>query len=296
MLKKKIFFFCLIFYSILFSCHSGSEVKGYVKTKSGLYFQLLFVGEKVKKPKVGDYVTVHVTYYTGSDSLFFNAVRSIKHTASLYPGDIQECMSMLNEEDSASFYINADNFFIKTLKAPLPDFIPPDSYMKVNIKILSIRTASQYKKEKEEFLSWIDDFGLYEQTVLKHYIENEQINVSPTSSGIYRINISVGTGKKVEKGDTITVNYEGRFLNGKVFDSTKKRNEPFQFVFGTEWQVVKGLEEAIGGMRNGDHALFIMPSELAFGKDGSSTGTIPPFTSVIFEVELMDVKSAKTTE
>jgi len=296
MCKGRIIFFCFIISCILFSCHSGSEVSGYLKTKSGLYFQLLQFGEKPKKAKVGDYLSVHITYYTGSDSLFFNAVRSIKHTSSLYPGDIQECLAMLNEEDSASFYINADQFFIKTLKAPLPDFIPPDSYMKVNIKVLSIRSAEQYKKDKEEFLSWIDDFGIYEQTVLKHYIENEQINVSPTPSGIYRINISVGNGKQVEKGDTITVNYEGRFLNGKIFDSTKERNEPFQFVFGTEWQVVKGLEEAIGGMCNGDHALFIMPSELAFGKTGSSTGTIPPFTSVIFEVELLDVKGPNTTE
>jgi FKBP-type peptidyl-prolyl cis-trans isomerase FkpA len=89
------------------------------------------------------------------------------------------------------------------------------------------------------------------------------------------------------------VHYEGRFLNGKFFDSTRQRNDPFQFVYGQQWQVVKGMEEAIGMMHEGEKALFIMPSGLAFGQTGSSTGIVPPFTSLIFEVELLLVKKNK---
>ena len=280
----------LSFLITLFSCKNTTDVEGYNKTKSGIYYKLLQIGENTRKPKNGDYITSHISYYTGNDSMFFDAIRSLKYIPPPFPGAVQECFAMLAESDSASFYIIADNFFKKTLKTPFPEFILPQSYIKVNIKILSIRSPEQYQKDKEEFLSWIADFGKYEQIVLKHFIENEQINVNPTPSGIYRIDITKGTGKKVEINDTVTVNYEGRFLNGKIFDSTKKRNEPFQFVFGTEMQVVKGLEEAIGDMRQGDHALFIMPSELTFGKTGSSNGTIPAYTSVIFEVELLEVK------
>ena len=87
----------------------------------------------------------------------------------------------------------------------------------------------------------------------------------------------------------MTVNYEGRFLNGKFFDSTVRRKQPFQFVYGTEWQVVEGLEEAIGMMKEGEKSLFILPSNLAFGTEGSSTGIVPPFTSLIFEVELLAI-------
>ena len=291
-------FFLLIIFNMffLFSCKSGSELDGYTKTKTGIYFQLLQIGENNKKAKSGDYITAHISYSIGNDSVFFDAVRSLKHSTPTYPGAIQECFSMLSESDSASFYINAENFFAKTIQAPLPKFIPPASYMKVNIKILSIRSPKEFKKDKEEFLSWIDNFGEYEKTVLKNYIENEQISVSPTSSGIYRIDITKGTGKKVEINDTVTVHYEGRFLNGKIFDSTRQRNEPFQFVFGTEWQVVKGLEEAISGMCEGNHALFIVPSALAFGKDGSSTGIIPSYASVIFDVELLRVRGSALPE
>ncbi len=275
---------------LTFSCKSKSDIDGYTKTESGIYFKLLQIGENSKKPKNGEFITFHIKYFTGSDSMFFDAVRSIKYTTSPFKGAIEECFSMLAQSDSASFYINADNFFSKTIKAPLPKFLPQQSYFRVDIKILSINSAENFNKEKDEFLSWIDDFGKYEQSVLKHFIENEQINVNPSQTGIYKIDINKGTGKKVEISDTLTVNYEGRFLNGKIFDSTKQRNEPFQFVFGTEMQVLKGLEEAIGTMRQGDHSLFIMPSKLAFGEKGSSNGSIPAYTSVIFEVELLDVK------
>jgi FKBP-type peptidyl-prolyl cis-trans isomerase FkpA len=296
MCKEGIFLYFICIALLLSSCQSASEPDGYSKTKTGVYYKLLQFGENNKKAKPGDYITAHISYSTGNDSVFFNAVRTVKHTYPAYSGAIQECFSMLSEGDSASFFINADNFFAKTIKAPLPEFIPPAGYMKVNMKIISIRSLQQYKKDKEEFLSWIKDFGEYEKTVLRHYIENEQISVSPTRSGIYRIDITKGAGKHIEVKDTITVHYVGRFLNGKIFDSTRQRNEPFQFVFGTEWQVVKGLEEALSGMCEGDHALFIVPSELAFGKEGSSTGIIPSYTSVVFDVEVLRVRGPALPE
>jgi len=163
--------------------------------------------------------------------------------------------------------------------------------MKVTIDMLDIQTETEYKKEKEAFLHWIEDFGEYEKVILRQYIEEEKLPVELMASGIYFRILVPGTGKEVEPGDTITINYEGRFLNGKFFDSTKKRNQPFQFVYGTEWQVVKGLEEAIGMMKEGEKSLVILPSDLAFGNEGSSTGMIPPFTSLIFEVEILSVIS-----
>jgi FKBP-type peptidyl-prolyl cis-trans isomerase len=158
--------------------------------------------------------------------------------------------------------------------------------------MLEIQSEKEYLSEKEAFLSWINDFGDYEKVILKQFISEEKLDVSPLPSGIFYLNLLPGTGKKVEAGDTVVVNYEGRFLNGKFFDSTVKRSEPFQFVYGTEWQVIEGLEEAIGYMREGEKSIFILPSELAFGNRGSSSSIIPPFTSLIFEVEILKVSSS----
>jgi FKBP-type peptidyl-prolyl cis-trans isomerase len=125
---------------------------------------------------------------------------------------------------------------------------------------------------------------------LQQFIKEEKIDAQPTESGLIFMPLEKGEGRKIEIGDTIMIHYEGIFLNGKYFDSTKRRKQPFQFVYGTEWQVIDGLEEGLSYLREGDKALFIVPSDLAFGSTGSSTGIVPPFTSLIFEVEVMMVK------
>jgi FKBP-type peptidyl-prolyl cis-trans isomerase len=197
---------------------------------------------------------------------------------------------MLAKDDSASFIISAANFFRKTLSSDLPSFLKENDKIKINVAIIDIQTPQEYNREKEAFLKWIEDFGVYEKTILKQYLDGAKLKVKPLSSGMFYLVLKPGNNKGVTLGDTVVVHYEGRFLNGKFFDSTRQRKEAFQFVYGQQWQVIKGMEEAIGMMHEGEKALFIMPSELAFGETGSSTGIIPPFTSLIFEVELVKIK------
>jgi FKBP-type peptidyl-prolyl cis-trans isomerase FkpA len=272
-------------------CNRFSKHPGFKKAKHGIYYQLHTMGEDTAKACPGDYITVNLAYLTMNDSLFFEGTRKFQVSRPAYEGAIDECLVMLSAEESATFIIQADSFFLRTLQSGLPGFIKPGSDMKVRIEMLEIQKEDEYIREKEAFLSWIEDFGDYEKVILQQFIGEEKLDVSPLPSGIYYLNLKPGFGKKVELGDTVTINYEGRFLNGKFFDSTVKRRQPFQFVFGTEWQVIKGLEEAIGMMSEGEKSLFILPSELGFGNQGSSNQVIPPFTSLIFEVEILKVSS-----
>jgi|SRR3972149_7786059 len=288
MIKNLFLFICLLF--VISSCKK-SPYPGY-SVKKGFYYKLVTIGEKTKKAKPGDYITVDIVYKTINDSVFFSGRRKFQLAKPAYLGSIDDCLSIVSEDDSCCFIISADLFFEKTLHSTLPSFINENSNMKINIKMLEIQTEKEYLKEKEAFLKWIEDFGEYEKVLLKHYIEEEQIDAFPSKSGLYYVKINEGRGKIVEKGDTVVVHYEGRFLNGKFFDSTKKRNEPFEFVYGQKWQVVEGIEEAIGHMQEGEKAIIILPSQIAFGDKGSSTGIIPPFTSLIFELELLQLRPA----
>jgi FKBP-type peptidyl-prolyl cis-trans isomerase FkpA len=270
-------------------CNTTNEFPGYKKTTTGIYFQLLQLGDE-RKPSPGDFITVDVIYKTMQDSVFFSGRRKIQLRKPSYKGSIDECFMMMQTGEKAEFIIDAEPFFINTLHSSLPSFIKPDSKMKVRIHMLDLQTKQDYEHEKQAFLKWIDDLSSFEKEVLKQFVHNEHVDIQPTESGLYKLQIKKGKGKKVAIGDTVIVHYEGRFLDGKFFDSTKQRNEAFGFVYGTEWQVVEGLEEAIGSMREGEKSLFIIPSELAFGRKGSSTGIVPPYTSVIFEVELLTVK------
>ncbi len=278
---------------LLSSCKYFSKYPEYNKTPTGIYYRLLYLGAEEKYPEPGNFITVDICYQTISDSTFFKGSRTFQITQPEFEGSIDECFLIMSEGDSTSFIINADDFFHKTLNTKLPGFILPNSEMKVSIKMRLIRTEEEYEREKEEFLAWIEDFGDYEKLILKRFIEEEKIGVEPTKDGLYYIQILEGNERKVQEGDVVLIDYEGKFLNGIFFDSTRKRNKPFEFVYGSEMQVIKGLETAIGMMHEGEKAIVIVPSPLAFGETGSSTGIIPPFTTVIYEIELLKIYTKK---
>ncbi len=284
----------LLFVLILLGWGCGGYVpEGYMELPSGIFFKLHMFGDDTIRCKPGDYAVCDLAYMTAADSVFFKARRTVLVSKPAFPGAVDECFLRMAAGDSASFYINADSFFVATLGMPLPEYILPESYMKIEIGMVEIKTQKQFEMEKKEFLAWISDFGEYEQTILTHYFEKEQISVNPSMNGIYPRFVKKGNGIKPVNGDTVVVHFEGRYLNGKMFDSTRKRNEAFKFTLGTEWQVIEGLDKGIRMMDEGSKAIFIIPSALAFGSNGSSTGIIGPFTTVIFDVELCEVIKGK---
>ena len=110
-----------------------------------------------------------------------------------------------------------------------------------------------------------------------------------TESGLrYKIN-EKGGGKKAVSGKSIKVHYKGQLLDGTVFDSSFKRNEPIEFTLGLG-QVIKGWDEGLALLSVGDKARLVIPSDLAYGEAGAG-GVIPANANLIFDVELVDVIS-----
>lgn len=109
-----------------------------------------------------------------------------------------------------------------------------------------------------------------------------------TESGLRYKMINKGEGKKAEAGKTVAVHYEGSLENGKVFDSSYPRKKPIEFRLG-QGQVIEGWDEGIALLQVGDKARFVIPSDLAYGASGAG-GVIPPHATLIFDVELMEVK------
>jgi len=105
-------------------------------------------------------------------------------------------------------------------------------------------------------------------------------------SGLQYKIISLGTGVKPTADDEVTVNYEGKFLDGKVFDSSYDRKEPATFPLKG---VIKGWTEGLQLMNSGSVYEFFIPSDLGYGDNGY--GQIPGGTTLIFKVELISVKS-----
>ncbi len=107
-----------------------------------------------------------------------------------------------------------------------------------------------------------------------------------TASGLRYIFMQSGTGKQPTTGELAIVHYTGTLLDGSIFDSSRDR-EPFAFRLG-KGQVIRGWDEGIALLRVGDRAMFIIPANLAYGE--RATASIPANATLIFDVELLDVK------
>jgi len=109
-----------------------------------------------------------------------------------------------------------------------------------------------------------------------------------TKSGLEYVETQAGTGAQAVAGKTVSVHYTGKLTNGKVFDSSHTRGEPIEFPLGAG-HVIKGWDEGIALMKVGGKATLTIPPELGYGQRGAGA-SIPPNSTLIFDVELVSVK------
>jgi len=161
------------------------------------------------------------------------------------------------------------------------------SEMRTTMADVGKRIADQKRQKREALLQQrLDESRAF-------LAENaKKPGVTTTASGLqYRV-LEQGGGKNPRKEDKVLVHYNGKLLDGTVFDSSRKTGQPVSLQVD---QVIKGWTEALQLMKRGDHWQIFIPPELAYGEAGAGA-VIPPNSTLIFDVELISIEEAKPAE
>ena len=124
-------------------------------------------------------------------------------------------------------------------------------------------------------------------TMAENIMAQDDEKVTTTDSGLQYVDVVEGDGATPKTGQTVVVHYTGTLEDGSKFDSSRDRNQPFQFKVGVG-QVIKGWDEGVGSMKVGGRRKLIIPSNLGYGSRGAG-GVIPPNATLIFDVELLRI-------
>ena len=176
--------------------------------------------------------------------------------------------------------------------------LPPYTSLHYDVEIVDIIDRDVYQKQQEEEKKIqemarekeAEERKNAEPAKISAYIKANNIEAEPTESGLYFIPLEEGTGSKPLPGDKVTVHYTLYTLEGSKLQSSKDAGQPFEFTLG-KGEVIPGWDEGIPMMKEGGKAKFLIPSDLAYG-ERSMGGGIEPYTPLLFQVELLEVKPA----
>jgi FKBP-type peptidyl-prolyl cis-trans isomerase len=281
----------IVFSLTLAACNQSGNEAGYQTSPKGLKFNIISNVSK-SKATLGNYIRYSSTLRTTSGDVIFAAADAdkllyAKITEPSHDGDPIEILTMIGEGDSVSMLIPEKEFF-KNVSA-LPEQVKPGDKVYLDIKIYNVYTEEQYNNE---ILPTIKAAPyIKEEQLIKEYINARGWQFTKTESGLFVVVDKAGSGKKPVNGSKVKVNYSGFLLDGTPFDSNVNPQfnhvQPFEFTIGSG-QVIKGWDEGIPYFAKGGKGKLIIPARIGYGEQGS--GKIPPNSSLMFEIELLDIQ------
>lgn len=267
------------------SCEK-SAYPGYKQTESGLYYKYL-VKNDGPTAQLGEVVEVNLAYYL-DDSLMYSTSNIPEPVYDLvressFPGDLYEGFTLMHKGDSMSMIMPADSVFLKMFNSRIvPEFVDSLSVIRWEVKVIDIMTEEEVNARIQAAM---DEKFVESEETLRAYLAENNIEATPTESGLVYVCTQAGNGSKPEVGKKVKVHYTGTLLDGTKFDSSVDRGEPIEFPLGMG-NVIPGWDEGIAMMSKGEKGILYIPAKLGYGD--RQAGPIPAFSNLIFEVELVD--------
>lgn len=285
----------IIILSLAFATLTHAQApQGFEVDKSGAIYKVEKTNPDGKPITEGTIVHGHYTVTYGDSLVFENFSKpagpmfGAMSQNRAFKGDLIDGLFLMKEGETFTFAFAYDS--IKKIQQ-LPSFFQPDQYAYYKVEITKAQSMEDFQKEQEaiakEQMRINDSLQLIEMDLVLDYLKQNQISNIPFED-IYYKKLSPGSGATPQAEDQVKVHYTGKFLNGKVFDSSIPRKEPLSFTIG-KGQMIKGFEIGVKLMQKGEKAIIVIPSALAYG--GRQRGEIPPYSPLVFELELVEIIS-----
>ena len=225
-------------------------------------------------------------------------------------GDLRAVFPFLAAGDSAIVEISCDSIIKSIPPAQLDQAMKMQPWMKkgkkivINLSVASIKSKEDYQKDmaakqgqmQEEMKAKAAQQMPVDDKILQDYFAKNSIKAEKTASGLYYTIQKPGGGAQITKGQTVSMKYTGKTLDGKAFDSNidttvgHHGTEPLVFSVG-QGQMIPGVDEGVALLKKGTKATLYLPSPLAYGAQSPSPN-VAPNSILIFDVEITEVKAA----
>ncbi|MCJ8211376.1 FKBP-type peptidyl-prolyl cis-trans isomerase [Mucilaginibacter sp. RS28] len=280
-----------------------------LRSPKGLSYVVLKAGNG-QKLKLDDIVTLQMVQTTEKDSVLFSTYK-VGHPLQIKLGPAQnnldpmDVFPLLAVNDSVMIKVPTDSVF-KGHEQERPPYLPVNSNIIFRVKIEKVQTLDEAIAERKAAVAKMEQS---ESVNAEKYIADNKLALKTTPSGLKYMITSVaekGSGKRALAGDTVLVNYVGRTVDGKVFDSSieavaKEANlqqpnrvyQPIKVILG-QGQVIPGWDEGLMLVPEGAAAKLVIPSKLAYGAQGAGQD-IAPFSTLVFDVIMVRIFPAKHT-
>lgn len=282
------------------------------KTKSGLSYKIIAGGNK-DKAKQGEILKYNVVLkLSGKDSILQNTYDKMPSYALIDSVNMPkhfytEVFTQLAVGDKLEFALSVDSLVKIKLIPEFNALFKKGGMINGKLDVLKI-----YKKEADAQADYQKEVAKYQQaeqaklekesaaakaketTAITKYLTDKKIVAQKSLNGVYVSVEQLGTGAKADSGKQVSVYYKGYTLDGKVFDTnmgaTATHKDPLSFVIGTH-SVIPGWDEGLKYFAKGGKGKLIIPFDMAYGAQGSPPA-IPAFSTLVFEVEVIDIKDA----
>ncbi len=272
-------------FAILMVLFFASCTDSFKTTESGLNYKFVIKNTDQYKPQINDVVALRMSYKDQSGEVEeWPLFKKRLEKASIDVPTVDEGLSLMHKGDSLLLQMTNKEFFQFTLGQAVPANVNPSEVIFIGLRLVEVIKAEEFERDRQA-ARMVGERE--EDAILDNYLQENNIVAEPELSGLIIIEKRKGDGAKPTPGRNVTINYTASFLNGEMFDSSYKRNQPLTFKLGVG-KVIQGLEEGVSKMHCGGMCQLIIPSPLAYGDE--QVGPVAPFSTLVFDVELVEVE------